>query len=561
MLAFLPVLERDLRVRARGKAAYWLRVGVALAGLLVCLPPLLAANPGSPGSETGGQIFDAVVAAAFVICCGACLLSADAIGTERRDGTLDLLMLTRVRGLDLLLGKLGASALAGLCAVVAFVPVLTIPVLAGGVPAGEALRKSAALLNTLFLALSVGLYSSSRSRERFNASLLALSITGGIVVFPWLLWMFRSEILGVGPSAGIWSVGSLGSFLSPLVMLALAKDSEFQSSPESLYAAIGVQHLMAWGLLAWAGFRLRCTVRGPGDGSAPALDTRANQQQTRRAWFGTMPGRDAPIEWLVRAQPGVRKLLWLAAGVVIGFLAFFWTAFNWIGLDLSGTAFWLIYAVCSGGTDAMMAVVAGQFFHNSKRAGQLESLVTTPVGARDIVTGQWRALKDLLSWPVAVTISVILIHSTFFLTNSFAPQGMAVASSPGWSIARFAGTWIFDIAVTISGILAMCRLGMWLALRVQSRITIALWGASLGTGVPALMRLISSALIQPLYRTPWADSWVVTNWIDELAVLLYYLWLIGFAKARLGRQTCSMASTSEPFFHWRFFRQVPPPRS
>ncbi len=184
---FLPVFERDLRVRSRGRAAYWLRVLVALAGLLVCLPPLLESNPGSPGSDTGTEIFNAVIVAAFFLCCGACLLSADAIGTERRDGTLGLLMLTRVRGFDLLIGKLGASAVAGFCAMVAFMPVLMIPVLAGGIPAGEAVRKGAALGNTLFLTLAVGLYSSARTRERFNASLLALGIVATIVVAPWLL--------------------------------------------------------------------------------------------------------------------------------------------------------------------------------------------------------------------------------------------------------------------------------------------------------------------------------------------------------------------------------------
>src|SRR5437016_5861618 len=122
-----PVLERDLRVRVRGRGAYWLRVAVALAGLLVCLPPLLFRGSNRQGSDIGREIFDAVIAAAFVLCSGACLLSADAIGAERRDGTLGLVMLTRVRGFDLLVGKLGASALAGLCAVAAFLPVLMIP--------------------------------------------------------------------------------------------------------------------------------------------------------------------------------------------------------------------------------------------------------------------------------------------------------------------------------------------------------------------------------------------------------------------------------------------------
>ena len=198
----------------------------------------------------------------------------------------------------------------------------------------------------------------------------------------------------------------------------------------------------------------------------------------------------------------------------------------------------------------MMAVVAGQFFHNSKRAGQLEPLVTTPVGARDIITGQWRALKELLSWPVAVCISAVLIHSTFSLSST---QQMMFEHSQTWWVAKFVVTWAFDIAVTIAGILGMCRLGMWLALRVQSRITIAIWGAFLGTGVPALFRVVLSAIFQGFYPqlSTLADSWILTNWIDEFGVLLYYLWLIRFAKARLQRQTLSMAATSEALFNWR----------
>ena len=77
----------------------------------------------------------------------------------------------------------------------------------------------------------------------------------------------------------------------------------------------------------------------------------------------------------------------------------------------------LVYAVCSAGTDAMVAVVASQFFYQSKRAGQLELLMTTPLGAAEIVTSQWRALKEMLTWPVAVTLSAILIHSTALIST------------------------------------------------------------------------------------------------------------------------------------------------
>jgi hypothetical protein len=537
---FLPVLERDLRVRARGKAAYWLRVGVALAGLLVCLPPLLATNPGSPGSDTGKEIFDAVVAAAFVLCCGACLLSADAIGSERRDGTLGLLMLTRVHGFDLLVGKFGASALAGLGAVAAFLPVLMIPILAGGVPAGEAMRKSAALLNTLFFSLAVGLYCSSRTHERFKASMVALGTVGTIIVVPWILSVLAHYF-------------TFFSVVSPLVALEMAADGEFQSNRGLFCGSIALLHLLGWLLLATATLRIDRILRSSRDGvdlGGSALEVRSRRG---KGWFDGKTGRNAPVEWLVQSQPGVRPLLWLATSVVISFLGFFWAGFNWVGLALSMTGFWLVYAVCSGGTDAMMAVVAGQFFHNARRAGQLEPLATTPVGARDIVTGQWRALKELLSWPVAVCISAILIHSTFLLNNS---QEMMFTRALGWWVAKFFVTWIFDIAVTISGILAMCRLGMWLALRARSRVTVALWAAFLGTGVPALFRLGLSGILQGLVPnlTVQQEAWIVTNWMDELIVVVYYLCLIRFAKTRLERQTSSMAATSGPSFKWRGIR-------
>ena len=52
-----------------------------------------------------------------------------------------MLLLTRVGAFDVLMGKLGSAGLTSLCALVAFLPVLMIPVLAGGVTGGEVFRK------------------------------------------------------------------------------------------------------------------------------------------------------------------------------------------------------------------------------------------------------------------------------------------------------------------------------------------------------------------------------------------------------------------------------------
>src|SRR5437660_1618430 len=185
----LPVIERDLRIRSRRWGTYWFRAGIGLAGVLVCVPQLISSTTGGLTQDIGKEVFNALVAALFFVCCGACLLTSDAIGLERREGTLGLLLLTRVRGMDVLIGKFGSCAVAGLCAMTAFVPVLMLPVLAGGITGGEALRTALALLNTLFFALASGLYASSVRREQVKAGGLALFIVLALTLGPWIFWL------------------------------------------------------------------------------------------------------------------------------------------------------------------------------------------------------------------------------------------------------------------------------------------------------------------------------------------------------------------------------------
>src|SRR5262249_8245796 len=160
--------ERELRVQARSRGNYWGRFAVAAVGVLVCAPPLLWSGQFVTPGTIGRGAFYGLVGAAFLLCCVACLLTADTISSERREGTLGLLLLARVRHFDVLLGKFVSSGLASLLGLVAFLPVLVLPLLTGGVTGGEAARMAVALLNTLFLALSVGLWASARGFERFR---------------------------------------------------------------------------------------------------------------------------------------------------------------------------------------------------------------------------------------------------------------------------------------------------------------------------------------------------------------------------------------------------------
>src|SRR5712671_4022877 len=118
-----PVLERELRQRARASATYWTRIAIVLIGASACLPQLLwSAALGRPDT-LGRTVFNGIVVVGFLTAGSAFILTVDAVSRERREGTLGLLLLTRVWSSDILLGKLGSSGLAGLCALVAFLPV------------------------------------------------------------------------------------------------------------------------------------------------------------------------------------------------------------------------------------------------------------------------------------------------------------------------------------------------------------------------------------------------------------------------------------------------------
>ena len=156
-MTFLPIIERELRVRARSRVTYWVRLAVGLAGASFCVQQLIVSGPLNTPPVVGRRVFDEITTAAFLLCCSACVLAVEAINTERREGTLGLLFLTRVRSFDVLAGKLVSVGMTSLCALIALAPALMIPVLAGGVTGGEAFRKAAGLLATLLFALGAGL--------------------------------------------------------------------------------------------------------------------------------------------------------------------------------------------------------------------------------------------------------------------------------------------------------------------------------------------------------------------------------------------------------------------
>src|SRR5262245_56944565 len=111
-MTFLPIVERELRVRARRKWTYRFRLFAAVAAILFVGGMLVMSQGFSAPGRIGKLMFVALAWAAFLYCLmeGA-RNTVDCLSEEKRAGTLGLLFLTDLRGHDVVLGKLMATSL------------------------------------------------------------------------------------------------------------------------------------------------------------------------------------------------------------------------------------------------------------------------------------------------------------------------------------------------------------------------------------------------------------------------------------------------------------------
>ena len=59
----------------------------------------------------------------------------------------------------------------------------------------------------------------------------------------------------------------------------------------------------------------------------------------------------------------------------------------------------------------MFAWAASRFFVEARRTGELELLLTTPLGAKQIVSTQWEVLKRGLRWPLVVMVAPDILQA------------------------------------------------------------------------------------------------------------------------------------------------------
>lgn len=385
-----PVVHREFLVRSRAPITYWLRLGAAGTAFAVIV---LAVS----FSLISGISVGAVWFASFSWCLWFfCLVegvrqSFDMLSGEKREGTIGLLFLTRMRGLDVVLGKVSAGFIASFFPVLSALPILGILILLGGVSGAEFARMSAASLATLGASLSAGTFVSARSIYAGKAWSAACGIL--------LIWILASII---GSAVG-WPM----AIPSPWTLFRNSFDSRYLADSSGFWVSLGIVLGMASLFLIGAGWTIGRKWRETassrvGDQSAVAsLAPRTRREKDRKLL------EKHPIAWLAspawkRREIRAAKLLALLAALFV-FVAplSFWE---------QGSFFLFMGILCA------ILWPGISLFWKARSSGWLEILLTTPISEREM--GE-QLNSQVRRWAMKGALLLVALELTAFFGMGF----------------------------------------------------------------------------------------------------------------------------------------------
>lgn len=490
-MTFLPIVGRELRVAARRKRTYWSRGSAAAMAFFIIGWMLLTTARWMDPAMMARSIFTTLTMLLFVFAlfCGAGA-TADCISSEKREGTLGLLFLTDLKGYDIVLGKLTASALGNFYSLLAALPVLAIPLLLGGVGVGELAQAAALLLNTMFFSVAVGMWASVRShddRKAMSATVgMILLITallpliaaivkdfshapkykwiGEVIIYAfyypspgYAMGMLQSSQFNSTGLGAFW--GSLATTLAiSLVLLAHAARRlphvwQDQAKEQSLPYLLG--NLIAFSIhFVWQ------LPRGRQGKSKPRSSPRLGEFVDRLT-FGSPEQRKRLRAWLLDENP----YLWLAARerlkpvlvwALLGALGVIWlvcavkVSNEWFDPATYISTAWVLHSLLK----AWIGSEACRSLNKDRQSGALELLLSTPLTVPEILQGQMRALWRQFAKPILV---VLLLDVIFMVSYKPSFNDMT------WHAVMLAGMVIFVLdAWTLAWV------GMWQGIRSKN---------------------------------------------------------------------------------------------
>ena len=457
-MTFLPIVARELRIAARRTGTYWVRSGAALAILIIGAWFFLM-NLQRPPRELALGLFSILTGSAVLYCLlSGIWFTADCLSEEKREGTLGLLFLTDLKGYDVVFGKLVATSLNGFYAVMAVVPILALPLLLGGVTAGEFGRMALVVVNTLFFSLALGICVSALSRSPRKAMAMTLLL---ILLFTAMLpaWGAWRAVAAKAPQvARAWLMPSTG------FSYWLAFDLTYKTRAREFWWSIAVIHGLGWILLLLASV---IAPRAWQDRPAGAQSLRWRERW--RGWsYGNLVERAVFRQHLLDRS----AYFWLAARARLK-PAYLWAmlglvACGWVwGLARSGRD-WLdeMTYVLTGlllnlVIKVWFALEAGRPLAEDRRQGSLELLLSTPLTEKEILHGQMLALRRQFRGPVVVVLLVFCFFAMAASSDTLSQQ--EPKDRLLWIL-----FWAAAMIMFVADLMALYWVGMWAGLTARN---------------------------------------------------------------------------------------------
>ena len=520
-MGVFPVVDRELRVLARRRSLYGSRLASAAMALAVAAFILLITRGVLPG-QIGQQMFLTLANFTFVYAAFAGVwMTSDCIAAERRSDTLGLLFLTRLRGVDVVFGKMTASSLQSAYGVLAVFPVMALPLLMGGVGLGEFWRVLLALLVTLLLSLSVGVAISARSRNAVRAGLGSFFVMLLLCVAGPLALVFL-RVSGMPLDRGEELTLMVHS---PAFGLSMAYESGYSLWARNFWLSMGINLLFAGLALILAS---RWVQQGWRRSTSAVAGTRGERAGEGRGSGSTSPkgasvGEGNPVCWALsrnRWKPirvyGVFVILGIYA--VCGALLVGKLFFNEANFLFAGFVMQFILKCWVG-------IEAASRFGSERRSGALELLLCTPMTVSRILQGHWQALLGQFFWPV---LGVLCLELALVVAGTNGP--MLSSDTRGWAMIYLSGMVFF-----VLDLVALSWLGLWRGLNAR-HVSRAIMGTILLVmGLPWLIYFVCTLLISlnsGLFRRAPDAYFLLTLWWILRASSSLYWFVLGRSKLR-----------------------------
>jgi ABC-type transport system involved in multi-copper enzyme maturation permease subunit len=510
-MMLLPIVERELRVAARQWRTYWgrsLAGGVALGLVLhlIWAVGLLQA----PG---GGALILKIVsymALAFCIFAGMSRTS-DCISSEKREDTLGLLFLTHLKARDIVLGKLAAASIHAVLFLISIVPVLSVPVIFGGVSGSEMVRVPLSLGNALLMSLAIGLLASTLFRLQRQAA-LAASTTLVMVsaILPGAAAILNRDGEYQALKMVVW-------FLSPLFVNEMALSSGIGLSARWFWTSLAVQASISCAAVAASCFILPRVWQVKAGQRATIKDRLVRwahgAPEARTARRRRLLAR-SPIFWLgARDRFGpLWPALFLIAGVIGAFALIAWYE---VPPEPATVIFFIVLGVADFHFRVRVATQAAMLFGRERQMGTWEMILSTPLSVPEILRGNWMSIRHHL-------LRSYLAYVALFAASVWA--AIVILEAPP----ERAWIGVFFLAMSAGEFVVLGWAGMWQGMRAANplhapaqallRVTILPWASWL--------------ILGPLFN----EVDVLRDWMEENNPHAFFLvtgavWILGTLTA------------------------------